>query len=266
MSKIIYKYHKQIDNSLHKAAFRGKVDKINSLLNDFSPYKATSESETPLHLALSTGHLDAANIFLTILEIDLTAAKEFLRDHQLDIGVDNENFPCAIGIRQIDMLKRRCSEMIVNGTDDGAFEKCSFVLLKENILSVPSVLAIRPNNQEQMFVLLATVSHLLNENGVISLNVQRSSDRSTVLHCAAARGYTDTVARLLNLGMEITPLTHQVISHFLFLSDLLRRESLLKGRSSSDCNWCRSFNGRISYLCGNVSTSPLRHVCYEKFA
>ncbi|XP_037040778.1 putative ankyrin repeat protein RF_0381 [Bradysia coprophila] len=213
MSKILYKCHKQIDNPLHKAAFRGKVDKIQSLLNDFSPYKATSESETPLHLSITKGHLDAANVFLSILEIDLTAVRRFLSDRKVDVGLGNENFACAIGKRQIQMVKQKCSEMIVK-TKDGessVFDNCTLVLMKENIFSVPKVLVVRSNNQQQKFVLLSTVFQLLNENGVISLNVQRSSDRSTVLHCAAAGGYTELVMRLLDLGANphLKDIVHQ---------------------------------------------------------
>lgn len=84
----LYNYHMQIDNALHKVVFRGKTDKINSLLNQIRPYKTTSEAETPLHLSLSKGHQNAANIFLNILEIDLTAARPFLNEHKINVGVD----------------------------------------------------------------------------------------------------------------------------------------------------------------------------------
>lgn len=202
MSKIIYKYHKQIDNALHKAAFRGKVDKINSLINYISPYKTTSEEETPLHLSLSKGHQTAANIFLNILEIDLTAARHFFKENEFYVGSDNENFAFALGKTQIEMVRRKCGEMIVHRNDGevSAFDKCSFVLMKENIHTAPDVLAFRPNNDAQKFTLLSTVFDLLKANGVISLNVQRSSDHSTVLHLAATRGYTAIVMKLLDLG------------------------------------------------------------------
>lgn len=207
MSKIIYKYHKQIDNSLHKAAFRGKVEKINSLIDNTSPYKTTSGEETPLHLALSKGHLNAANIFLNNLEIDLTAARQYSNEHKVNVGSDNENFVFAIGARQMEMVRHRCGEMIVCQTDDGeaaSFDKCSFILMKEKINSMPDVVALRPNNEVQKFTLLSTVFNLLKANGVISLNVQRSSDNSTVLHLAAARGYTLMALKLLKLGKYIT--------------------------------------------------------------
>lgn len=206
MSYIYYKYHKQIDNELHKTAFRGKTHKIDSLLNYISPYKTTSEGETPLHLSLSKRHQSAANIFVKILEIDLTAARQFLKDHKLNVGLDNENFAFALGQQQIEMVNRNCGEMIVNlkNEDESTFHKCSFVLLKESIYSVPDVLVFRPNDQVQKFVLLSTVFHLMNENGVITLNVQRSSDHSTVLHLAASQGNTAMVMRLLDLGRYIT--------------------------------------------------------------
>lgn len=203
MSNIVYKYHKQVDNVLHKAAFRGKVDQINSLLNYISPYKTTSDEQTPLHLSLSKGHANAANIFINILEIDLAAARHFLKEHKINLESDNENFVFALGKRQIEMVQQKCSEMIVNHVDIALSNKYSFILMKESIHSVPDVLALRANNESQKFTLLSTVFDLLKENGVISLNVQRSSDRSTVLHLAAARGYTEFVIRLLTLGKLI---------------------------------------------------------------
>lgn len=217
------------------------MDKINTLLTAFTPYQSTSESETPLHLSLSKGHVDAANIFLSLLEMDITTARQFLKDHKVDLGSDNGNFVCAIGKRQIEMVKRKCSAMIVNVNDHEAavFDKCSFVLLKENVFSVPEVLVVR-SNQEQKLVLLSTVFQLLNENGVIGLNVQRTSDRSTVLHCAAARGYTDIVMKLLDLG---NPIMRRTYSNILTFSGCLRCKSLLKGQILSDCNWCRSLDG-----------------------
>ncbi len=188
MSKMVYKCHKQIDNILHRAAFRGKVDKINSLLNQFSPYITTSESDTPLHLSLATGHQNAANVFLNILENDLIATRQFFIEHKVEFGLDNENFAFALGKRQIEMVNHSCREMVVTTKDgqESSFDKCSFLLLKDNIYSTPEVLVLRPNDQVQKFVLLSTIFYLLKENGVISLNIQRSSDQSTVLHLAAA--------------------------------------------------------------------------------
>lgn len=202
MSKTIYKYHKQVDNALHKAAFRGKVDKINSLIDNISPYKTTSEEETPLHLSLSKGHRNAANIFLNILEIDLTAARQFLKENKVNAEADNENFAIALGTRQMEIVREKCGEMIVSSNDGdvSALDKCSLVLMKENIHTMPDVLVLRPNNESQKFTLLSTLFHLFKENGVVSLNVQRSNDHSTVLHLAAARGYTDMVMKLLALG------------------------------------------------------------------
>lgn len=221
MSKIIYKYHKQIDNPLHKAAFRGKVEKINSLINsNISPYKTTSGEETPLHLSLSKGHENAANIFFNILEIDLTAARHFLKEHKINVGPDNENFVMALGKSQIELVRQKCGEMIVNpkDVDVSALVRCAFVLTKENIYSIPDVLAFRPNNEVQRFTLLSTVFHLLKENGVISLNVQRSTDHSTVLHLAAARGYKAMVMKLLDLGKLHVYFTNFHFSNFLIFS------------------------------------------------
>lgn len=246
MSNVCYKYHKQIDNELHKAAFRGKAHKINSLLNYISPYKTTSEGETPLHLSLSKRHQSAANIFVNILEIDLTAARQFLNDNKVNVGLDNENFAFALGQRQIEMVNQNCSEMIVNlkNGEESAFHKCSFVLLKANIYSVPDVLVFRPNDQVQKFVLLSTVFHLLKENGVISLNVQRSSDHSTVLHLAASHGNTAMVMRLLDLGEYITyDECLEYLNIRLHFCRFLRCKSLLGRQSSSDCYWCSSLNG-----------------------
>lgn len=199
MSNIIYKYHKQIDNALHKAAFRGKVDQIISLLDYISPYKTSSDGQTPMHLSLSKGHENAANIFLNILEIDLNAARHFLKGHKLNVGSDNENFVFALGKKQIEMVKQKCSDMIVK-TRDVAFDTCTFVLMKENIYAVPDVMILHAHNNVQKLTILSTVFDLMKENGVISLNVQRSSDHSSILHLAASKGYTELVIRLLNLG------------------------------------------------------------------
>lgn len=226
MSKIIYKYHKQIDNALHKAAFRGKVEKIHSLLSSISPYKTTSEEETPLHLSLSKGHLNAANIFLNILEVDLTVARNFLTDHKINVGTDGENFAFALGERQIQMVLQKCGEMLVDlkGEHVSGSDKCSFILLKENTTAVPNVLVLRPNDKAQKFTLMSTVFNLLKENGVISLNVQRSSDNSTVLHLAAARGYTSIVMKLLDLGENSTTTSlyfHAMTFSFFFQVQML---------------------------------------------
>ncbi|KAJ6648467.1 Inversin-B [Pseudolycoriella hygida] len=212
MSKVFYKYHNRFDNSLHKAAFRGKVDKINSLLTCISPYKTTFEAETPLHLSISKGHQNAINIFLHILETDLTAMRQFLNEKKINIGSDQENFAFAFGKRQIDMVEENCNGMIVNWENgEHSADKCSFILMKETIHSVPAILVVRPNNQAEKFLLLSTVFDLLKVNGVISLNVQRASDLSTILHLAAAQGNTELVVRLLNLGANpyLKDKTHQ---------------------------------------------------------
>lgn len=201
MSNIIYKYDKETDNALHKAAFRGKVDKVKSLLNlnCISPYKTTSDGQTPLHLSLCKGHQDVANIFLQILETDFTAARQSLKQYKAD---SNNNFIFALGRSQIEMVRRNCKEIIKNEIKGESleFEKCTFLLMKETIYSEPDVLVLVTSNKRQKFIVLSTVFELMKENGVISLNVLRSEDHCSVLHLAAAEGHTETVMKLLDLG------------------------------------------------------------------
>lgn len=206
-----YFYTKGVDNDLHKAAFRGNINKAIECLKHPSMclYKSTKYRQTPLSLSISKRHEKVVHMLLDIYEKDLKFVRTFLKENNVELKTTFEygqSYVVAFGAEQIERVRHELSDLIGDvmqkDKEELKTQSCYVILMKTNNFSEPEALFLFPRHRSDKIKLFGFICDLVKENGVCGINaICDVTTLSTVMHLAAMVGATDLVMRLMDLGM-----------------------------------------------------------------